>query len=311
MDKILLIGNRGYIGSHLQKKLLKNNYNVVGVDLCLFSDPDEHTTQMDYKNLTKDFLSNFQSVILLAAHSSVKMCENDIINSYNNNVTNFIELVEKLKDTNVKFIYASSSSVYGNCTEIASEEYNNFYPHNNYDITKYISDLYIQRTNLEYYGLRFGTVNGYSQVLRTDIMINAMYTSAIHDNEIKLYYKSIMRPILGIEDLSNAILAIIECKKDKRGLYNLASFNLTAEEIALKVGDILNVPVNEYDHSIYIQENNPKIKTVCYDFTIDCRKFANNFNFSFGETVESIVKSLSSNKYLETKRNIPFTYERI
>jgi nucleoside-diphosphate-sugar epimerase len=311
MNKILLIGNRGYIGSYLQKKILENNHSVVGIDLCLFSDPDDHTIQMDYKNLTKDFLEKFQTVILLAAHSSVKMCENDIINSYNNNVTNFIELVEKLKDTNIKFIYASSSSVYGTCTEIADEEYNIFYPHNNYDITKYISDLYIQRTNVEYYGLRFGTVNGYSQLLRTDIMINAMYTSAIHDNEIKLYSKSIMRPILGIEDLCDAILTIVECEEDKRGIYNLASFNLTAEKIALNVGKILNVPVNEYDHSIYIQENNPKIKTICYDFKINCEKFINNFNFNFKETVESIVKSLSSNIYIETKRNIPFIYERI
>ena len=58
---------------------------------------------------------------------------------------------------------------------------------NNYDISKHCIDLYAEKSDLQYYGLRFGTLNGYAPITRTDVMINAMTSSALLNGEIKLY----------------------------------------------------------------------------------------------------------------------------
>jgi nucleoside-diphosphate-sugar epimerase len=274
------------------------------VDICWFNAPTENIVKEDYKKLSEDFYKNFDIIILLAAHSSVKMCEGPLLSAYNNNVNNFINLLSKL-NSNQKFIYASSSSVYGDVgTNSVSEEYTNFLPHNHYDITKHINDLYAPRFDIEFYALRFGTVNGYSKILRNDIMINSMVYHGKKDNEIKLYIKDIVRPILGIKDLSRAIKNIIESKEDKRGIYNLASFNATAETIANTISKEIHVPVKEYTVDP-TNITNSKLQTKCYNFSIDCKKFQNAFNFEFKETIKSITQEIEKNfdKIIFTTRN--------
>jgi len=307
MKKILIIGGSGYIGSALYFKL-NPQYLVDTVDIAWFGNyANINNIMVDYKNLDKWFVNNYDVIILLAGHSSVKMCEGDLLNSHKNNVDNFIELVDKISPGK-KFIYASSSSVYGKCTTVADENYMDFVPYNNYDITKHIIDLYIQRMDIEYYGLRFGTVNGWSPAVRKDVMINSMYSSAVTDGEIKLYIKNIMRPILGINDLMNAIEHIVDSDEDFRGIYNLASFNKTAEEIAYGVSEIMEVPVKEYETKPDEKIINSKLQTVCYDFAIDTTKFENTYAFKFVDTIETIVDSLDSKPYAETLRNYEFYY---
>tara|TARA_R110001583_G_scaffold94110_2_gene237507 strand:- start:629 stop:1594 length:966 start_codon:yes stop_codon:yes gene_type:complete len=305
MKKILLIGSNGYIGTLLYKKL-NEIYDITCIDDCWFDPPSNKvdTIKKDFNSLKKDFIQKYDVVILLAGHSSVKMCEGEFSNAFNNNVTNFINLLQKL-NKNQKFIYASSSSVYGSVGgKTVSEKYYGFKPYNQYDISKHTIDLYAEKSDIEYYGLRFGTVCGYSPTMRNDVMINAMTCSAIEDNEIKLYIKNIMRPVLGINDLCRAIKSIIECKEDKRGLYNLASFNKTAEQIAYEVSEVTKIPVVEYEADP-TQINNQKSQTKCYNFSISTKKFKKEFNFQFNESVESITKSIIDNysKIKLTTRN--------
>jgi nucleoside-diphosphate-sugar epimerase len=231
--------------------------------------------------------------------------------SFNNNVRNFINIVSKLNKSQ-KFIYASSSSVYGHTGfSIVDESYKIFEPNNFYDLSKQVIDMYITQTDLNFYGLRFGTVNGWSPRIRTDIMINAMVNSAMVDNHIKLYIKDIMRPILGIKDLANCVIKIIESQEDKRGLYNLASFNNTSEEIAIGVSKIMNIPVKEYNVSEIEKVTNVKLQTTSYNFAINSKKFENAFNFKFEETIESITESLVSGfqNCEKNNRNIIKNYE--
>ena len=82
-------------------------------------------------------------------------------------------------------------------------------------------------------------------------MINAMVNSAMNDGHIKLYIKDTMRPILGINDLCGAVKTIVNSDEDKRGLYNLASFNKTAEQIAYEVADVMSVEVKEFERRSY------------------------------------------------------------
>lgn len=308
MDKkILILGGSGYIGSFLREKL---NYEIVSVDIEWFN--KNESIGKDFNELDVDFLSGFDSIILLAGHSSVKMCQGDFIFAFNNNVTNFLNLLRKLKSIKkrIKLIYASSSSVYGMTGDkIVDENYEGFVPHNNYDITKHVSDVYAMFSGVEFYGLRFGTVNGYSPIMRSDIMINSMVTSAIVDKSIKLYVKETLRPILGINDLSRAIIQIIEEEKDLRGYYNLASFNSTSEQIAYKVSEITGVEVIEMENPNTNSTN--KFESKNYNFAIDCTKFKTNFNFEFQETIESITKSILTNfeKIKLTKRDNIVNYE--
>ncbi len=303
MSKILLIGGNGYIGSRLQEVL-----NVDVIDTNWFGDGDLHWSG-DYKDLTSKYYESYDTIILLAGHSSVKMSEGNLNSCFNNNVRNFIDLIEKLDKQ--KLIYASSSSVYGSVGgKTVNEKYYGFEPYNQYDISKHTADLYAQKSDVEYYGLRFGTVNGYSPVLRTDVMINAMVNSALQNGEIKLFIKDTMRPILGLNDLCGAVETIIDHDKDERGLYNLASFNKTAEQIAYEVGSVMNVPVIEYETDP-TNITNTKIQTKTYNFSISTLKFRKTFKFKFKETVESITESLINNwdTMKKTDRSEPYYYE--
>jgi nucleoside-diphosphate-sugar epimerase len=301
MKKILLLGSTGYIGTRLYNEL--SQYDVTCVDLCWYDTPLHDCIKKDYNDLDESFIQEHDVVILLAGHSSVKMSEGEFTNCFTNNVTNFINLLSKIKHQ--KFIYASSSSVYGSVGgKTVSEKYYGFKPYNQYDISKHTIDLYAEKSEVEYYGLRFGTVCGYSPIMRNDIMINAMTSNALENGEIKLYIKDIMRPILGINDLCRSIVSIIDCEEDNRGLYNLASFNKTAEQIAYEVSDVINIPVKEYDADP-TQVSNTKAQTKCYNFSISTRKFERKFKFKFLETVESITKSIVENysNIIQTNRS--------
>ena len=301
MKNILLIGAEGYIGSQFYN-LFNTKYNIKKIDIGWFSNK---TPTVDYKHLSKNYINTFDVIILLAGHSSVKMCDTDMISSFNNNVNNFVNLLDKINATQ-KLIYASSSSVYGNTDyKVVDETYNYFEPNNYYDLTKHTIDLYSIQTNKNYYGLRFGTVNGWSPNLRNDVMINSMVYSAKENNHIKLYIKDIMRPILGITDLCNALCSIIDKDDAVPGIYNLASFNATSEEIANGVSNVLNIPVIEYDISKIESITNVKLQTKAYNFAIDSKKFINNFYFKFNDSIESITKSLLSgyNDCVKTSRN--------
>ena len=282
LNRTLIIGSGGYIGSRLT-----NEIEATGVDINWFKKGKE---DIDFKDLTRDYYSEFDNIILLAGHSSVKMSEGNLNSCFNNNVRNFIDLLEKLDKQ--KLIYASSSSVYGSVGgKTVNEKYFGFEPYNQYDISKHTADLYAQKSDVEYYALRFGTVNGYSPFLRSDVMINAMVNSAINDGHIKLYIKDTMRPILGINDLCEAIRYILASNEDKRGLYNLASFNKTAEQIAYEVANVMGVQVHEFEADP-TQIKNAKNQTKAYNFSISTLKFRREFGFKFKDTVESLVTEL-------------------
>ena len=104
MKKILLLGSNGYIGTFLYKNLNKL-YDITCVDTCWFNDPpkDVKIINKDFNTLTKSFIQKYDIIILLAGHSSVKMCEGEFSNAFNNNVTNFINLINKITP-NQKFI---------------------------------------------------------------------------------------------------------------------------------------------------------------------------------------------------------------
>jgi len=295
MKKILIVGGCGYVGSALNE-FLKEKYNVATLDLEWYGDAGNRNNILrDYCNLSRKEIKKYDVVVLLAGHSSVKMCENNMLSTMRNNVLNFVELIEKL-DCKQTFIYASSASVYGDTKEaVVDETHIHFEPNNFYDLSKYEIDAYAQLSDKKYFGLRFGTVNGVAPNLRNDIMINAMTYNGIKNNKVFCFNPGIHRPILGIKDLCRAVGAIIENGTYmNRGIYNIASFNSTAKEIAKKVTEALQVDL-EITETLPETITNVKTQTKAYNFRIDSTKFENAFNFQFEESVESIVASIVEN----------------
>jgi nucleoside-diphosphate-sugar epimerase len=298
--KILLIGGNGYIGSRLYNQLKKKNYNVDNLDLCWYGKIYDETIVKNYDDLTKEDLEKYTHVILLAGFSSVGMCK-DLYKTVKNNVTYFSNLVEKLNSEQV-LIYASSCSVYGNGNKVLNENDKLESPLNNYDFSKqsldYITNLSINKRCV---GLRFGTVNGYSPNLRTDLVINAMTLSSLEQNKIFVSNGNIRRSLLGIDDLCNAIEKIVVTKNIKSDVYNIISCSYSIVELAKKIQSINGCELVVNDSL-----------STSYSFTVTNEKFESEFKFKFVDTVDSIYRNLIDNldqiKIKSNRTNLPSCY---
>lgn len=275
MTTILVIGSDGYIGSKLVEYLKDKYCNITQIDSSSVSNVVNVDDIVD--------VDMYNIVIYLAAHSGVVMCSNTPQEALINNVTKFINFVKKL-NKHQKFIYMSSASVYGNTHGITVDE--NFAlnePCSIYDFTKQVIDEYMLKTDLNYYGLRLGTVNGWSPKIRNDLMINCMVNDAIQNKYIRVRDGHIHRAMVDIQDLCRLIHTIIETTNSIPGIYNVASFNTTIQNIANIVSEMMNVDI--------ITDDDGCRKTT-YDFSLDITKVKTQFNFEFKGTVQTIIQSL-------------------
>lgn len=282
MKKILIIGGTGYIGSSLYRDLIKK-HQVDTVDTEWFGNfINKNNIKKDFDLLSEEFLDEYDTILFVAANSSVPLCKN-IFDAFENNVVKFFNLVKKLKKQ--KFIYASSSCVYVTSDDRPKNENDLLVPLDGLTLTKTTIDHLMSLTDVEYYGLRFGSVNGWSPNMRLDLMINSMTFSSLNNKEVNVFNGYAHRPILSTNDLVRAINKIIDTEEDKRGVYNIASFNDNILEIGKKVSDYMNVPLKDNG------------KNFTYDFSISSQKFIDTFDFKFTDTVETIVQEILDNPH--------------
>jgi nucleoside-diphosphate-sugar epimerase len=272
--KVLIIGGEGYVGSYLFNHLFKQGIDVQTVGNRL----------SDYNLLGRIFLSSFTHIVLLAGHSSVLRCKGPLESPWKNNVRNFKNLVEKT-DNRQTIIYASSASVYGDkdTKPLYTEEDISIDYVNNYDLTKVSLDLLAMKyigEGRNIIGLRFGTVNGGSPVIRRDLMINSMVYTALFEKHITITNKHIKRPILSVRDLSRAVETMIKSKAASN-IFNLASFNSTVESIANIVSDYTKVDITD----------NGDVPGA-YNFAIDNTKFKVLGNFTYEDNLHSVVENV-------------------
>lgn len=298
MTKILVIGC-GYIGTMLINSLIdKSSYTVTVVDSGKVYLPKEiNLINVKYQDLPDSFFVDFDIIILLAAQGSVSNSKNlDVV--FNNSILNFKRIIQLIQP-HQKFIYASSSSVYGKTDTNTADETQRFgEPYNYYDFGKQMIDnlatLHFKDKKCSWYGLRFGTVNGFSYNLRNDLMMNSMIYNAKKNGEIYVTNKEIYRPILGINDLCKGILIIIKDSDNKTsGIYNFNSFNNTVENIANLIAEKCNVPIINGENTNKMI--NFKLQSKAYDFQINSSKFEKVFNFKFTDTLDSITNDLLIN----------------
>lgn len=281
--KVLVIGGSGYIGSALTRYL-----NVDSIDIQWFGGPTP-TYCVDYKNLDSTFYQQYTHIVLLAGHSSVLMCQDNFSSSWQNNVTNFSNLISKLSKHHV-LIYASSGSVYGNgglnrCENMSLES-----TFGEYDLTKQMIEIIAKGARCKTIGLRFGTLSGYAKFARKDLLLNALTVSAKENKCITVFNGNNHRSILGISDCVRAIKTIIENHEvinSQHTIYNLASFSGNILSFAEKAKDILQVPLYVTDETI----NN-------FSFELNVDRFKTDFNFNFQDTITSLLVNLSE-KYQE------------
>lgn len=284
-EKILIIGGCGYIGAKLFLFLKNKNSIIETVDLEWWGNfTNKENKKKDYNKLTEKYLNKFSTIIFLAGHSNPLVSMDYPLSAIKNNTFNFISLYNKISK-NTKFIYASTIGVYGITEEEADENFCKFNPLNIYDLSKITSDLYIKiHNNQNYFGLRFGVVNGASSNFRKDTMLNSMAFNAINSKALIINNKNITRAVLGLNDLCEAIFMIINSNNDKYGIYNLCSFNSTVLEMAEKTANYFNA-----DITYQPDKKNIYSSKVCSD------KFIKNFNFEFKDTILSIVKDIDLN----------------
>ena len=177
---ILITGAAGFIGANLCEFMLKKGYTVVGLDN--FATGHTHNLKAfkkyanfyfiegDIRNLETclEATQNADYVIHQAALGSVPRSLNDPITFNEVNVSGFLNMLEASKQNQVKrFVYAASSSTYGDSKALPKVEENIGKPLSPYAITKYVNELYAEiysnTYGLETIGLRYFNVFGRRQ----------------------------------------------------------------------------------------------------------------------------------------------------
>ena len=178
--KILVTGGAGFIGSNLTEALLKLNNEVICLDnfatgkkeniVPFLTNPNYTLIEGDIRNISdcKLAVKGVDYVLHQAALGSVPRSIKDPITSNEVNVTGFLNMLVASRDSGVqRFIYAASSSTYGDSESLPKVEDKIGKPLSPYAITKYVNELYAdvfsKTYGLETIGLRYFNVFGRKQ----------------------------------------------------------------------------------------------------------------------------------------------------
>lgn len=198
---ILITGHLGFIGSNLVNKL--KNHNIIGVDI------KEGNNILDKQYIENIFANNsIDAVIHLAAIPGVCYSIEHSEEVLSNNIIGFDILAKSAIKHKVKhFVYASSSSVYGDNGKVKS----------NYAVSKAANELqaqvYSNLSNTKFTGLRFFTV--YGEGIRKDLAISKFIEAMKTDEPIHVYGDGTQRrDFTYVEDICEAIKLIVESDKE-------------------------------------------------------------------------------------------------
>lgn len=246
--RILIAGGAGYVGAALIPKLLERDYLVDVVDLFWFGNNLPQETGLLHKDifdLTVEDLKEYNQVIFLAGLSNDPMAEFSPNKNFVYNAAAPAYLAYTAKRAGVRrYVYASSCSVYGYTVNELYDEtrpVSSSYP---YGISKLQGEqaaLNLADNQFSVIAMRKGTISGFSPRMRLDLIVNAMFRTALCDGIITINNPSIWRPILAMEDAISAYVRVIEANESISGIFNVASGNYTVGE----VGDLVRAEIEQ------------------------------------------------------------------
>jgi nucleoside-diphosphate-sugar epimerase len=249
--KVLVTGHNGYIGCALVPILVRAGHEVVGMDSCLFEDctlgPDVApvpTIRKDIREVEVSDVERFHAIIHLAGISNDPLGDLNPECTYDINYRASVRLAKLAKQAGVeRFLFSSSCSNYGAAgadsilTEEAAFNPVTAYGQSKVLVEKEVSQLADQRFSPVF--LRNATAYGFSARLRGDLVLNNLVGWAYITGMVRLKSDGTpWRPIVHVEDISEAFLALLEAPKD---LIHNQAFNVGRTEENYQMRDLANI----------------------------------------------------------------------
>lgn len=271
--RIIVTGGAGFIGSNLCDYLLNNGNEVICIDNFddyynpqikrhniqkALSHPKYTLIEEDIKNvnkIAKQLDGNFDAIIHLAAKAGVRYSLKYPVGYEESNVVgtkNILNLAVKLGIN--KFIFASSSSIYGNAPTPFDENFKELKPISPYAQTKLLSEQigkeYSEKYNLRFISLRFFSV--YGQRLRPDLVMNKIANGLFKNESLNIYGNgSTARDYTYVDDIIFGIEKALYYKNTKFEIFNLGSGN------PIKLSKIIQLFEKETNKKLQINNLEP------------------------------------------------------
>lgn len=269
---VIIFGGLGYVGDPLIESL-KDEYNVTVVDPNWFDNFHKFHNVRYLSKSTFDFKSiNADFCIYLAAVSNDPMGVKFSDHTYLVNEYEAIRIAELCKSSQkeVRFILASSCSVYGSLEDNAKVESDHVKPITDYAKSKINAELGLEKVageNLKVICLRFATACGVSRSTRLDLALNDFVISALTTGKIEILSDGMpWRPFINVKDMAMSMKYSLNAPIDNFfQVYNVGSkvFTFRIKELAEYISKLTNAKIS-------IADTNP---TDSRSYTVNFSKF--------------------------------------
>jgi nucleoside-diphosphate-sugar epimerase len=294
--KIAITGGGGYVGSELTRSLLAENHTVTSLDLYLYGldvMPNHQNLilakgDVRDQELLKKIFKNKDIVIHLACISNDPSFELNPDLGKSINLDAFEPMVKIAKEMGVKrFVYASSSSVYGVKKEKDVNEEMSLEPLTDYSKFKAVCEeilLKYKSEDFEVVILRPATVCGYSKRQRFDLVVNILTNLAYNTGKIIVFGGDQLRPNIHIKDMIEVYKIVIgaDSKLVNGRIFNAGDQNLTVKQLAHLVKKVLGDQIK-----IETKKTNDN-----RSYHISSKKIKKILDFSTSFTVEDAINDL-------------------
>lgn len=297
--QVLVTGGAGYVGAVLVPKLLDKGYRVKVLDLYIYGEHvldavKEHPNLEQIKGDIRDrallerVIPGCDAVIHLACISNDLSFELDPQLGKSINYDAFLDLVEISKRCQVKrFIYASTSSVYGIKEEENVTEDLPLEPVTDYSKYKAMCEEVLLREREPGFVtlvLRPATVCGYSPRQRLDLTVNILTNHAVNNKKITAFGGQQMRPNIHIEDVANLYVKALEWSDEAIDgkIFNAGYENHRIIEIA----EIVRNVVGEDVEIVTTSSNDAR------SYHISSEKIRHELGFVSRHSIEDAVRDL-------------------
>ncbi len=316
--KILVTGDRGYIGSVLVPLLLKKNYEVIGFDTEFFSSrggsafggkTETNSSNLQYRKITKDVrdidkkdLEGVDEVIHLSALSNDPMGDLNPKLTEEINFRSSVKLAKLAKKVGVrKFLFSSSCSIYGIAKNGIVNEKSPVNPLTVYAKSKIDTErelLKLADSNFFVGIMRNSTVYGFSPKFRNDLVVNNLVTTALAYGQIRIMSDGTpWRPLIDVRDLSKVFIEFLTIDSKK---INGKIINVGFNENNFQVKDIVSV-IKKYIPNckiVYTGEHGKDTRSYKVNFD-EFHKLFPNFKqeWPLEKSVKDLIKYLKAENY--------------